>query len=333
MIEPAELEQAAYDFTADSRELDVSHDRNPIGSLIESVYVSPEKLAAMGLSDGGKGLHAWWTGFEVRDPATIARVKAGELPMLSTDITCVREVLPEDQTAERIAKSKTATNTTPEIGRLRKLRVRLLSLVAEGANPGAHVCLVKTKETKTMITIEQIMAKLSPEEQAALGEMLKAPVTEVEAAKPGSETPAAKELRKQLEDRDEKMKALDAEVTKLRDERAIEVEIAKARSDGLEYVAGASLEDLARMRLAVRKALPSHAEKLDAVLKSAAEAVKTSAILAPKGRKASAQDADHQTFDALYESEKAKDPKQDVSALFGRLAKERPDLYRARNGS
>ena len=334
VIEPAELERAAYEFTAAARKLDVSHDREPVGDLIESLYLSPEKLDAMGLSDGGKGLHAWWTGFEVRDPETIARVKSGELPMMSVDITCERHVLAEDQTAERIEKRKSAmpSDTTPEIGRLRKLRVRLLSLVGEGANPGAHVCLVKTKEKPIMPTLESIMAKLSPEEQAALSEMLSkaAPKAEPKAAD-GAETPAAKELRKQLEDRDERMKALDAEVTKLRDERALEVEIAKAKADGLEYVAGASIEDLAKMRLAVRKALPAHAEKLDAVLKSAAEAIKTSEVLVPRGRKSAAGDAEPQTFDALYEREKAANPKEEPTAIFARLAKARPDLYRTRN--
>lgn len=318
IIEPAELEKAVYEFTTEARKLDVMHDRSPIGDLIESVYVSPEKLAAMGVE--GSARCGWWAGFEVRDPETIARVKSGELAELSVDITATRYEFGSDQAEQAIAAKRADPNDpTRPIGRLRDLKIKLLSLVDRGAGKGVKVALWKRKES-TMITIEQIMAKLSPEEQAALADMLK-PKAEPEAEAPVEATAAEKALKSQLDAQRE-------ELTKLRAERDLEVAISKARADGLEYLAGATIEEIAKARIEVRKSAPSIADKLDAVLVHAAKAIKTGEALKTRGTPRSNGGA--ATFNDLYEAEKARRPKDDPTVIARELAKQHPDLYRDR---
>lgn len=78
IIEPESLEPAVYAFTKSARAVDSDHDFEAKGGLIESLFWSPEKAAAMGVAAGDTTPRvAWWVGFEVEDPATIARVKSG----------------------------------------------------------------------------------------------------------------------------------------------------------------------------------------------------------------------------------------------------------------
>ena len=73
-----ELEKTAYEFVSKVRNLGVMHKAKGLGTLIESLVLTKEKAAAMGieLPNGNEG---WWTGFQVTDPGTWDRVKKGEL--------------------------------------------------------------------------------------------------------------------------------------------------------------------------------------------------------------------------------------------------------------
>jgi hypothetical protein len=264
--------------------------------------------------------HGWWTGFEVRDPETIARVKAGELAELSID--CVAERWTDEPATKQITKRDDPTDPNRPIGRLRNLKITMLSLVDRGAGKGVKVALWKRRE-KMMdpITIEMIMAKLSPEEQAALEAIMSAPKAEAPMvpAPDGSDTPAAKALAKRLADNE-------SEIQKMREERDLEREITKARAEGLDFVAGVSLEEIAKLRLGASK---ESRPKLDAILKSAAEAIKASGLLKTHGAVSTGVGAGS-TFDDLYEAEKQKRPDVDPSTLVRELSKRHPDLYRTR---
>lgn len=91
-IEPAELEKAAYDFVEHSRVANEMHRGGPVGVLVESLVVTPEKLEAMGLQRVGDDVSkaapqaGLWVGFRVR-PDVFAKVKAGELRMFSIEGT------------------------------------------------------------------------------------------------------------------------------------------------------------------------------------------------------------------------------------------------------
>jgi hypothetical protein len=83
IIEPTELESAAYEFVLNFREADEMHSRITKGHLVESWVVTPEKLMAMGLKADAIPA-GWWGGFKV-DPDTFQKVKAGTLKMFSIE--------------------------------------------------------------------------------------------------------------------------------------------------------------------------------------------------------------------------------------------------------
>lgn len=90
IIEPAELEKAAYDFVLDFRESGVNHKGETKGRLVESLVVTPEKLAAMGLAKDALPT-GWWIGVKIDDPEVFKRVKKGELAMFSIQGSAQRE--------------------------------------------------------------------------------------------------------------------------------------------------------------------------------------------------------------------------------------------------
>lgn len=80
-ITPAELEQTAYDHVLHFRDVDVMHDEQAIGKLVESMVFTPEKLKALGLP-GDAIQPRWWVGYQVT-PAIAQAVKAMKTPMFS----------------------------------------------------------------------------------------------------------------------------------------------------------------------------------------------------------------------------------------------------------
>lgn len=83
IIPPQVLEKAAYDFVLRYREGGLEHEKTGVARLVESVFLTPEKLAAMGISDPTFRGAEWFVGFKVDDPEVWAAVERGELPMFS----------------------------------------------------------------------------------------------------------------------------------------------------------------------------------------------------------------------------------------------------------
>ena len=84
LIPPSVMEQAVVKFMLDSRNSGVMHDGDAVGTVVESAFLSPEKLLAMGfpaevakLSPSG-----WWIGVKVKDDL-MALVQAGVYKMFS----------------------------------------------------------------------------------------------------------------------------------------------------------------------------------------------------------------------------------------------------------
>lgn len=78
-----DIEDAAYDFTLNSRDQGTEHvGKGGKGSLIESFVSTPEKWAAMGIPAGVLPI-AWWTGFHISDPQAWDGVKKGRFRMFS----------------------------------------------------------------------------------------------------------------------------------------------------------------------------------------------------------------------------------------------------------
>lgn len=75
--DPEELETAAYNFTLHFRDAGDMHVRKSnIGSLVESVVFTPEKIEKMGLPAGSIPT-GWWLGFYIDDDSTWAKVQKG----------------------------------------------------------------------------------------------------------------------------------------------------------------------------------------------------------------------------------------------------------------
>ena len=84
IVEPEELENAAYEFVLLYREGGEMHERGGTAVLIESVVFTKEKMRAMGIPEGTLPV-GWWIGFKVLDADVWEKVKDGTYSMLSIE--------------------------------------------------------------------------------------------------------------------------------------------------------------------------------------------------------------------------------------------------------
>jgi len=87
--DPEELEMASYAFMLNSRVGKDWHDlvkddspNGPAASVVESVFFSKEKQAAMGIPEGVLPV-GWWIGMKVHDPALWEEYRGGNRSMFS----------------------------------------------------------------------------------------------------------------------------------------------------------------------------------------------------------------------------------------------------------
>lgn len=90
VIDPEELEQAAYNFVELYRDGGEMHERGGVATLVESVVFTKEKMEAMGIPDGTVP-EGWWIGFHVQDDGVWDKVKDGTYNMFSIEGTALRE--------------------------------------------------------------------------------------------------------------------------------------------------------------------------------------------------------------------------------------------------
>lgn len=95
MIDPEELENAAYEFVKLYREGGEMHERGDCAILVESVVFTEEKMRAMGIPDGTLPI-GWWIGFYVTDDDVWEKVKSGEYPMFSIEGEAERVEVEDD---------------------------------------------------------------------------------------------------------------------------------------------------------------------------------------------------------------------------------------------
>ena len=92
MIDPADLEDAAYVFNLVFRDSGVMHKGEAVGKLIESLVTTPDKLEKLGLPPGALPV-GWWVGFYIEDDEIFAKVKSGEYQAFSIQGQAAREVV------------------------------------------------------------------------------------------------------------------------------------------------------------------------------------------------------------------------------------------------
>lgn len=99
MIDPEELEEAAYKFAELYRDGGEMHERTGIAVMVESVMFTEEKQEAMGIPTGTLPV-GWWIGFRVTDDDVWEKVKSGEYSMFSIGGEAIREEIEDDDGQE-----------------------------------------------------------------------------------------------------------------------------------------------------------------------------------------------------------------------------------------
>lgn len=95
IIDPEELENAAYEFAELYREGGEMHERGGVAVMIESVVFTEEKMQAMGIPVGTIPV-GWWIGFKVLDDDVWEKVKDGTYPMFSIEGEAERVEVEDD---------------------------------------------------------------------------------------------------------------------------------------------------------------------------------------------------------------------------------------------
>ncbi len=84
IVEPEELESAAYKFVELYREGGEMHERGGAAVLVESMVFTKEKMEVLGLPEGALPV-GWWIGFKVLDKDVWEKVKNGKYVMFSIE--------------------------------------------------------------------------------------------------------------------------------------------------------------------------------------------------------------------------------------------------------
>lgn len=92
IIEPSELEDAAIEFMLKYRDSGECHTGGSIGTVVESVVLTKDKQAAMGIPEGVVP-EGWFITVKIFDDDVIAKVKNGDYRMFSIQGTAEREAV------------------------------------------------------------------------------------------------------------------------------------------------------------------------------------------------------------------------------------------------
>lgn len=79
---PSVLEKAAYQYVLKNKGTGEMHKGDTVGYLVESVMMTKQKMAAMGIPEGVVP-EGWWIGFYVPDDEVVAKIKDGTYKMFS----------------------------------------------------------------------------------------------------------------------------------------------------------------------------------------------------------------------------------------------------------
>ena len=89
IIDPEDLENAAYEFVRLYRDGGEMHERGGVAVLVESVVFTREKQRLIGIPEGTLPV-GWWIGFKVTDPSVWEKVRDGTYSMFSIEGEAVR---------------------------------------------------------------------------------------------------------------------------------------------------------------------------------------------------------------------------------------------------
>lgn len=89
VIDPSDLEDAAIQFMKDYRESGELHEGDAIGIVVESIVMTKDKQAAMGIPEGVVP-EGWFITVQLQSDEAIEKVKSGEYKMFSIQGTAER---------------------------------------------------------------------------------------------------------------------------------------------------------------------------------------------------------------------------------------------------
>lgn len=107
MIDPEDLEEAAYEYVLNFRDTGEEHVQTmrKKGKLVESCVFTAEKQKAIGIPEGTLPI-GWWIGFKIEDDDAWERVKNGTYRMFSIEGKANRIPVEKSvETVERVAKT------------------------------------------------------------------------------------------------------------------------------------------------------------------------------------------------------------------------------------
>lgn len=135
MIDPEDLEDAAYEYVLNFRDTGEEHlpGYRKKGKLVESVVLTEDKQKAMGIPEGTVPV-GWWLGFYIEDDAAWEKVKNGTYRMFSIEGKAEREPI------EKAAKAGCGVLVVND-GKIltgRRIEPRAAGLGAIGG-PGGHI--------------------------------------------------------------------------------------------------------------------------------------------------------------------------------------------------
>jgi len=93
------LEKAVYAFALDFREANEVHEGKTVGTVVESMMFTKEKMSQMGIPEGILP-EGWWVGFKIEDAEAYAKVKSGVYKMFSIEGSASRVETPAEDTID-----------------------------------------------------------------------------------------------------------------------------------------------------------------------------------------------------------------------------------------
>src|SRR5215218_5782882 len=131
-IRIGELEKAAYAFVKDARTAGVMHRKTGVGTLIEPMVFTPEKIEKMGLPEDFP--QGWWIGIEYTDQEAWEGVKSGRYKGFS---------IHGKGTRHKIAKRERGPKMTELSSLITGVSLDEISLVDDPDDPEAMVLFWK----------------------------------------------------------------------------------------------------------------------------------------------------------------------------------------------
>lgn len=309
--------------------LDVDHetldnpDRPPVGVVVEHLVLDPQRREALGLEPGADV--GWYCAARVDDPATLARVEAGDLAEFSLMFERRRVVVDEASTAAKMLSPGSA----PGLAVLLPTELVNVSLVPQGAGRNVQIRARRrvaakgsTMEFETMIAA---LASLTPEQlatlRAKLAEMAGAGVSEDGKGGAAPETEGEKAAKARARAAEAEALALKARVAKLEVSAKAEREL---RDIG--EIPGVAALDVATLIATAEIAGDTATASTVRTLAKAAKAI--AADLAPKGASgaAGAKPAAPATYNDAVDLEIAANPKATTEEIAKAIKSKYPSL-------